>query len=175
MKYPSNSKKNYNKIIEYSNRGMNLEKIINEANKYYLDNNIALIYKKPTPVQIVKTNNNKITESFYKEKSTLDFVGLYKGRYIEFDAKETKQNYLPLSNIKDHQLLHIKKIIEHNGISFIIIHINKEYYLLNGEKIIDFINNNDRKSIPYDYIKENSKKLNYNYIKGLDYIKYLEV
>ena len=43
---------NINLKSNYGNRGMVLESDINETNKYYLDNNIAVIYKKPTPVKI---------------------------------------------------------------------------------------------------------------------------
>ena len=49
MKYPNNIKKNYKKEINYKNRGMDLENLINEACKYYLEHNLAVIYKKPTP------------------------------------------------------------------------------------------------------------------------------
>ena len=54
-----------NKIINYKNRGMSFEQEINESNQYYLENDIALIYKKPTPIHIVKCNNNTITEAYF--------------------------------------------------------------------------------------------------------------
>ena len=53
MKYPNNIKKNYKKEINYKNRGMDLENLINEACKYYLEHNLAVIYKKHTPIGIV--------------------------------------------------------------------------------------------------------------------------
>ena len=31
------------------------------------------------------------------------------------------------------------------------------------------------KSIPYDFIKENGYKLDYNYLKGIDYIKAVDL
>ncbi len=173
VKYPSGLNKEYNKKIKYGKRGMNLESDINFSNEYYLFNDIALIYKKPTPITVLKTENKKISSAYYKEKSTLDYVGIYNGKYIEFDAKETKQNYLPLSNIHEHQIKHIKKIISHGGISFLIIYINEEYYLLKGEFLIKFINENNRKSIPYNYIKEYGKNIKYNYLKGLSYLEEL--
>ena len=37
----------------YSSRGMRLENDINDSNKYYRELDRALIYKKPTPVQVV--------------------------------------------------------------------------------------------------------------------------
>ena len=52
-----------NEIINYSNRGMILENEINETAKYLLENNICLIYKKATPIKIVKVENCQITIS----------------------------------------------------------------------------------------------------------------
>ena len=174
LKYPNNIAKKNIKITNYGNRGQDLESIINQANEYYLDKDIAIIYKKPTPITVLKVTNNQIVNGFYKEKSTLDYVGLYKGKYIEFDAKKTILKYLPLSNIHLHQLKHIERIIKNSGISFLIIEIMNEYYLLPGEKLLLFIEINNRKSIPYDYIKENGFKLKYNYLYGLRYIEELE-
>ena len=55
MKYPMGIHKE-SKKINYSNRGMALEHDINESNQYYLNNNIAVIYKKPTPISIIKVD-----------------------------------------------------------------------------------------------------------------------
>ncbi|MDE6013820.1 MAG: Holliday junction resolvase RecU, partial [Anaeroplasmataceae bacterium] len=86
MNFPTR-KKEQTKIINKANLGMDLEAAINDSNTYYLNNDIAVIHKKPTPVQIVKVNypsRNKavITEAYYKTPSTTDYNGLYKGKYI---------------------------------------------------------------------------------------------
>lgn len=39
--------------IVYGNRGMTLEQEINDSNQYYLEREIAVIHKKPIPIQIV--------------------------------------------------------------------------------------------------------------------------
>jgi len=93
MRYPGLINKTYKKTINYKNRGMDLENIINEACKYYLDNDIAVIYKKPTPIGVIDVdykNGAVINKAYFKEPSTLDYNGIYKGKYIEFDAKESK-------------------------------------------------------------------------------------
>ena len=60
VNYPG-LKKEYIKIKQsYANRGMDLENLLNETNQYYLEKDIAVIYKKPTPIGINKvryTNN----------------------------------------------------------------------------------------------------------------------
>ena len=177
MDYPSSIKKTYHKNITYGKRGMDLEFLINEANQYYIDEDIALIYKKPTPIGITKTNyTNGTIKGFFKEQSTLDYNGIYKGYYIDFDAKVTNsKTSFPLSNIHDHQLRHIEGVIRHNGFSFLIIAINEEYYLLSGEKLLQFIKANDRKSIPYEYIKDNGIKIDLTIKPVLNYIKAVDI
>src|SRR5699024_1926223 len=79
-----------NKI--YGNRGMTLEEDINTTNQYYLEADKAVIHKKPTPVQIVNVNYPKrsaavITEAYFKQASTTDYNGIYRKKYIDFEAK----------------------------------------------------------------------------------------
>ena len=52
MLYPNNIQKKQKNFISYSNRGMALESLINETNEYYEEKDMALIYKKPTPIRI---------------------------------------------------------------------------------------------------------------------------
>ena len=46
--------KNKKKDVRKSHLGVDFEDLINESNQYYLSKNVASIYKKPTPIQIVK-------------------------------------------------------------------------------------------------------------------------
>ncbi len=174
MSYQYNIKKS-----NYANRGMSLEDDINLTNEYYKVNNIALIYKKPTPIKISKVdyNNSKITEAYFASPSTLDYNGIYKGKYIEFDAKETQsKTSFALSNIHKHQLEHIKKVLYHQGIAFLIvrfINLNKNY-LIPAKVLIEFIENNQRKSIPITFFEENTYNIDIKYIPRLDYIKIID-
>ena len=178
MKYPNNINKEYHKVVNYGNRGMELENIINEANYYYLENDIAVIYKKPTPIGIVEVdyhNNANITNAYFKEPSTLDYNGLYKGRYIEFDAKECKlKSSFPFRNIHSHQIEHIKRVLKHGGIVFLIIAMNEKYFLFKGEDLISLYDSKIRKSIPYSMLLEKGYLLNYKYHIGLDYLNNIE-
>lgn len=180
MNYPNKIKKEFHKNINYANRGMDLENIINETNEYYLEKDIALIYKKPTPIGVVKVSyeNNKqvINKAYFATQSTLDYNGLYKGKYVEFDAKNTEsKTSFPLNNVHPHQIKHIRNVIKHGGIVFLIIRMNDIIYLLNGPDFISFIDTYKRKSIPYDYIKEYGYVLEYNYNKGINYLKYVDL
>lgn len=162
--------------ISYKNRGMFLENIINDTNTYYNSIDKCLIFKKPTPIKVLNVSypSNKshlIDKAVYSSISTLDYNGIYKEKYIEFDAKEChSKTSFPLENIKPHQINHIRKIIKQKGIVFLIIYMNNEFYLLPGEKLIEFIDNNERKSIKYETIKELSIKINESYTPRLKYL-----
>ena len=166
----------------YANRGMDLENDINITNKYYLDKNIGVIYKKPTPIKVSKViypkkNSALITEAFYEMPSTTDYNGIYKGKYIDFDAKEVKKNKsFSLHNIHKHQIEHLKKVYEHGGISFIIVrfYINNTTYLLETKKLLDFINNETKASIPIEYFNECGYIIKESYLPRVDYLKIID-
>lgn len=182
MKYPAGIRNDYSKTLSHSNRGMGLEDDINKTNEYYLVNNIAVIYKKPTPINIAKVDyplrkEAVIKEAYFRTPSTTDYNGIYKGKYIDFEAKETKsKTSFPLSNIHDHQIKHLNNIVNHGGIGFIIVRFTllNETYLLLESDLKNYINNSDKKSIPYNYFKTKGYLLEEKYIPRLNYLKILD-
>jgi recombination protein U len=161
---------------------MNLESDINNSNKYYLENDIAIIYKKPTPVKVVKVDynkriNTKIVEAYYEIPSTTDYNGIYKEKYIDFEAKETKsKTSFNLNNIHNHQIKHLIDVKRHGAISFLIIRFTElgKTFLLDTKYLEEFIKNNTRKSIPLSYIEEKGYIIEERYYPRLDYIKLLD-
>lgn len=173
--YPNNIVKQNKHNTSYGNRGMDLEHLLNLSNSYYEEKNLALIYKKPTPIGIVDVHyslkGKVIDKAYFKAPSTLDYSGIYLGKYIEFEAKETKhKTSFPLSNIHEHQILHIRKVIQHGGIVFLIVRIQSLVYLLDGQKFLDFIDHNNRQSIPYSYFVEQGHKIKERIDPPLDYL-----
>ena len=172
----STTKKEY---INYGKRGMKLEDAINITNSYYLDNNIAVIYKKPTPIQIIKLDSQKgrIVDAFFKSPSTTDYNGIYKEKYIDFEAKETQnKTSFPLANIGHHQIQHLKKVKEHGAIAFVIIYFSKldEIYFLDANYLVCCYNDTTKKSIPYAYIKEHGHLIKQSYFQRVDYLKIID-
>ena len=182
MKYPNGIKKEYKSVKSHSNRGMNLENDLNDTNNYYLTNDIAIIYKKPTPITINKVDYKSrkdavIKEAHFKIPSTTDYNGIYKGRYIDFEAKETKsETSFPLNNIHQHQIDHLIKIHNHGGIGFIIVRFTKlnKTYLLFIEDLINFLDTNERVSIPINYFNKYAHLIKESLNPRLDYLKILD-
>ncbi len=89
--------------------------------------------------------------------------------------KQSKTSF-SLNNIHKHQIDHLIKVKNHDGISFLIIRFSSLglTFLLETEKLEIFLNNYDRKSIPLDYIKNNGYLINTNYNPRLEYIKIID-
>lgn len=181
MKYPAGIKNKLEKQINYGNRGMSLENDINVTNEQYLLNNKAIIYKKPTPITINQVDYKSRTDAVIKEAhfkipSTTDYNGVYKGKYIDFEAKETKLNNFPLSNIHNHQITHLQKIVEHGGIGFIIVKFTTldKIFLLEEKELTNFIKSNTRKSIPIDYFESNGYPIPIKWNPRIDYLQVVD-
>ena len=182
MKYP-NSNKVYSKPKESAaHRGMSLEEDINRTNRYYLNHDLAVIHKKPTPITIVKVDYPKrsaakITEAYFKLASTTDYNGIYLGKYIDFEAKECEsETSFPFSSIHAHQIKHLSDVIKHGAVAFIILRMsayNKDF-LIKAKDFIKFYDSAQRKSLPYDWIRENGFEIVSNYFKPCDYLKVVE-
>ncbi len=168
------------KNAKKSHLGVDFEDLINESNQYYLLKNIASIYKKPTPIQIVKVeypsrNKAKITEAYYRMPSTTDYNGIYKGKYIDFEAKSCHSNSFPFNHIYEHQIKHLETVQKMGGISFLIIEfsIYREVFLLPTTNLICLYNeslNGGRKSIPYEYFKEYAYQLKLGFNPRINYL-----
>lgn len=166
--------------IAAGNRGMDFENEINQTNEYYRDKDIAVITKRPTPINIVKVDYSrgaKITEAFFETQSTTDYNGVYKSHYLDFEAKSThNKTSFPLANIAPQQISHLEAVIRHGGIAFFLIHLvnDEEVYLLEAEYICDFYHHGDRKSIPFKTIKEKGHKVPVGYRPRYDYLSVVD-
>lgn len=159
----------------YANRGMGLEDDINLSNEYYKINDIAYIYKKPTPIKLVNVDYKKglIKEAYFKTPSTTDYNGIYRGKYIDFEAKETtSKTSFSLSNIHVHQINHLIDVARHGAISFLIVRFTKidKTYILLTEYLEEFIKNNKRKSIPLNYFEKYGIIVKIKYSPRIDYL-----
>ena len=186
MNYPNGVKKkecmNVAKDLSHKNRGMTLEGELNDSNEYYREIGKAYIYKKPTPIKITKVDYPSrdkaiIKEAFFTIPSTTDYNGLYKGYYIDFEAKETQsKTSFALSNIHPHQIKHLDNINKNGGIAFLIVRFTtlNETYLLMANDFLSFLDKVDRKSIPLTYFKEKGYLLKDTYNPRIDYLKVIE-
>lgn len=168
-----------NTIDNHSGRGARLEEDLNASNTYYNDIGAALIHKKPTPIQVVRVDypsrdHAKIVEAYYRTPSTTDYNGIYKGHYIDFEAKETRnRSSFPKYLIHEHQIEHLKKVAKLGGIGFFIIrfsHFN-ETWLIDSSDLIRVFEQTKAASIPHQWFCENGLLLKEGFMPRLNYLK----
>lgn len=169
------------KAASYADRGMSLEATINEANAYYRETGRAVIYKKPTPIQLVKVDYPSrsaavVREAYFKRPSTTDYNGVYRGYYIDFDAKETRNKAsFPLKNFHPHQVAHLDRCLAQGGICFALIQFTALdlTFLLPARYLVAHWTaqaSGGRKSIPLQTIQKEGVAVNYGLNPQLDYL-----
>ncbi len=173
----------HQKRVNFANRGMSFETAINDSNGYYLAHGIAVIHKKPTPIQIVKVDyprrsRAKIVEAYFRQASTTDYSGVFKGHYIDFEAKETRQKTaMPMKNFHAHQIEHMEQVVGQGGICFVLLHFStlKETYLLPAVALISFYQiDQGSKSMPIAYIREHGHEIEMGGFPSLPYLTIVE-
>jgi recombination protein U len=156
---------------------MNFENEINLSNQFYLQTQVAVITKRPTPINVVKVDYQlgaKITHAYFEKQSTTDYNGIYRGKYLDFEAKSTQSSTaLAIANITIHQREHLQKIVDQGGIAFLLISFSKrdEVYVLSAKDFLNFTEKEKRQSLPYEWIKSNGKRVNIQFQPRLDYLK----
>ena len=150
-------------------------------NEYYMQKGLAVVQKVPTPIKPIRIDQEKrvITLAYFDQKSTVDYIGVVQGISICFDAKETSKDFLPMSNIHNHQVEFMNAFHKQGGEAFLIVYFKKyeEYYLLPIEVLDRYFKEvqlGGRKSIPYNAFEKHflipiEGGIYLNYLKALDY------
>lgn len=141
-------------------RGSSLEEFVNLTIEKYIEHDLALIQKIPTPITPINIDQEKrhITLAYFDQKSTVDYIGVVQGIPVCFDAKECTATTFPLQNIHEHQVQFMERFERQGGIAFMLLYFVKEetYYYLRFEKLMEFWNRKEaggRKSFRMDELE----------------------
>lgn len=142
-------------------RGSALEELINKTNEKYMEGNLALIQKIPTPITPIQIDQKTrhITLAYFDQKSTVDYIGAVQGIPVCFDAKECAVDTFSLQNIHPHQIDFMQKFKNQGGVAFFLIYYTKKdlFYYMNIDEMTVFYEratNGGRKSIKFDELNE---------------------
>ncbi|HCE13173.1 MULTISPECIES: Holliday junction resolvase RecU [unclassified Enterococcus] len=166
----------------FANRGMRFEEAINESNLYYLNRQIAVIHKKPTPIQIVKVDYPRrsaavIKEAYFREASTTDYNGVYRGHYLDFEAKETQnKTSFPFKNFHLHQIKHMENCLEQKGLCFVLLWFSslQRCFFLDSRSLIEkwyLQDSTGKKSLPLSYIERAGIEINPKIAPRIPYLE----
>ena len=160
-------------IANNSNKiGAKFEDKLTKQFEEYRKEKKAYIFKIPTEFVVLRKGAKIISAYPKKQSPCLDYIGILpNGKSIVFEAKTTKNTAsFPLKNIKPYQFELIKEINHYVDCVFFIIEFRElnETYLVSGNAILDFKENNIRKSIPYKEFKNIGILM-----EDLDVLKYI--
>ena len=103
------------KHVDYAGRGMGLQELVNQANEQYRQLGIASIWEFGTEAKWIPGGR------LILKKGTVDFIGLWQGRGLAFDCKETAEDALPANNVKTHQVEFLMDFSQAGGVAFLLI------------------------------------------------------
>lgn len=160
----------------YANRGKQLELIIDKQNKLYINRNIAYVRKVPTNVRILGTNNRGQVRGNLMRGYFCDYVGVYKGRMLEFDAKQTNGKSLSFDNVRANQELALETVHKMGGYAFLIVHFKElnRYFRLAWSDYSHIKSNTERKSLSLQHFEEYAHEIEEGKNGILDYLGGLE-
>lgn len=139
-------------------RGSQTEKFLNKLHQRYKRAGKALIRKTAAEVyyRFDKKTKRRVASA---KRGAVDYVGTLNGRFVCFDAKQTKNKYrlsLHRDHVPEHQKNFLSEHAEYGGIAFLYVHRTakgREGYFLYpvppGEELLL-----TAKSIPFDQMIE---------------------
>lgn len=146
------------------NKGMFIEKLVNQTIKFYIENKICFIEKRYLPIEIIKRDKNKVLGKLLN-KSYVDYCGILEKKYVCFETKQTDNDEFLLNQIKKHQLDHLKDIVLYGGYSFLVLHFfnHDETYLI-PYKELEKLYTKKIKRINLEQLRNNDKVASLNIV-----------
>lgn len=163
-----------------SNRGMDFEELLNFSNAQYQQKGWARIEKIATPFKQVGVHKQGVFLAVRDHASTVDYFGIFDGRAIVFEAKQTKETTrFPFDNLHEHQVAYLRQAEKLGAVSFVLIEFSRleEVYLVNASYIVemwDAAERGGRKSISIDNIRHFGDQVTSGRGVALDYLSVVE-
>lgn len=164
--------------MSYKNRGMFAEEVVNQTIQFYRNQKIALIHKKMINVvfnSVTKKANQKIAikKGWIKQKSTVDYYGIYQSKFLAFEVKSINSLTFPLINIKDHQWKYLELINFHQGHAFLLIYFApvEKFILINFKKLLAI----KSKSLTFEKAKTIGEEMPIIFPEIVDFLKVIDI
>lgn len=142
--------------MNYANRGIEAETIIELVNRQYRAQLVAQIHKVPTEWKPIRNACGKIVSAKVERKAAVDFLGNHLGKAIAFDVKSTKLKLWSLNNVSQEQIDYLETEHKLGGHSFIVIVFWKtsELYVIPFEYLRQTYDNWKQKRGPASFSRD---------------------
>lgn len=111
--------------------GAAFEQLIIMANELYRRKGHGVIQKIPTEWIPIRDRTGKIRTAKVDKKAAVDFIGVYQGWAVAFDAKHTNNDRrMAWSRLEPHQEDFLRRFSEANGKGFVLIEWRRKHLLV---------------------------------------------
>lgn len=124
------------------------EELVNKTINWYLEEGIAYFRKSYVPMSICSKYGGGACEARINDYADLDYYGVYKGRYISFEVKETSKDYFLFSQIRPHQLQILFKLNELSATSFLLLNFasyDNSCFIVESGVLKELVSNNKKR------------------------------
>ena len=91
------------------------EQMVDLANHTYRLKRIAHVRKTFPESKIQRDKKGTIQKHWFERSGGLDYMGTVDGRFIAFDAKSTRKNYLSVDKVTDEQYTELRRVLDFGG------------------------------------------------------------
>lgn len=113
------------RIPSYGNRGKTFESFIEYANSRYRQDKTAIVEKQYVEMLPIRNGYGQIINCKIGEKSTVDYIGRYKGYPIAIEAKNTNSGYIRFDAVQRHQAAFLNDFTSEQGtIGLVLLSFN---------------------------------------------------
>lgn len=117
------------RVRTYANRGKPLEEYINYANGRYQHAGIAMVQKIPTEFIPIRDRYGKVCSVKVEHKSTVDYIGRFRGHPIAMEAKNTSADTIRWDAVQPHQAAFLDEWCQQPGtIGLVLVSFNLERF-----------------------------------------------
>ncbi|HHW14677.1 MAG TPA: recombinase, partial [Firmicutes bacterium] len=85
-----------------ANRGRTLELMVEWQNASYRSQGLAVVHKVPTAWLPLRDGDGRIRSAKVERKAAVDFLGVYRGQAIAFDAKHCSADRVRWDRVEPH-------------------------------------------------------------------------
>ncbi|GCE63840.1 Holliday junction resolvase RecU [Candidatus Mycoplasma haematohominis] len=153
------------------------EGLVNNTIDWYLREGIAYFRKSYTPISILDKCSSLDFRAKFSDLADIDYYGVYKGKYISFEVKETNKDYFLLSQIRDHQKEILIKLLDFSAVSFLLINFssyNDASYLITSDRLKELFDRK-KKKIFFSEIETIGKHIPISFPGVIDFLKVLDL
>lgn len=162
----------------HANRGKKLEMMLDMTHKQYIADRFADVRKVPEPLKAKKVRGVDVDAKLAKAE-WVDYSGVYKGKSVAFDAKESTKERWDLRNLTASQYEFLESWNACGSVTFLIVAFwlpNKnepEIYVLMFKQLQAFWlgrENGESKSIPLKFFREHCIRVKSTGRYAVDYL-----